>query len=75
MGSFTLCSNWDIGTIILPETEFHLREYAERRGVTFLTYKFYEVFPEVIEVLLLCTPLNRFHSTTNDFLGISNGHG
>ncbi|CAK6470948.1 hypothetical protein BN1180_01083 [Peribacillus simplex] len=47
MGSFTLCSNWDIGTIISPETEFHLRVYQERRGVTFLTYKFYEVFPEV----------------------------
>lgn len=62
MGSFTLCSNWDIGTIISPETEFHLREYEEHQGVTSLTYKFYEVFPEVIEVLLLYTPLNRFHS-------------
>ena len=62
MGSFTLCSNWDIGTIISPETEFHLREYEERQSVTSLTYKFYEVFPEVIEVLLLYIPLNRFHS-------------
>lgn len=30
MGSFTLCSNLDIGTIISPETEFHFREYEER---------------------------------------------
>lgn len=41
MGSFTLCSNWDIGTIIYRKPNFI---YV---FVTFLTYKFYEVFPEV----------------------------